>query len=77
MCRLVLFDGSSRRQCRAVLLVLLSTAVMLPGCSFVGRGGAPEMSFDINKDLKELTKHFDQAAAISEFYKNPTRSLSE
>jgi hypothetical protein len=50
---------------------------MLPGCSFVGRGGAPEMSFDINKDLKELTKHFDQAAAISEFYKNPTREARD
>jgi hypothetical protein len=47
-------------------------AGLLAGCSTLRYGGAPEPSFDADKDLEQLAKIFEPGASIEEFYKTPT-----
>jgi hypothetical protein len=54
---------------RSLALVL---AVLLAGCSTLRYGGAPEPSFDADKDLEQLAKQFEPGDSINEFYNNPT-----
>src|SRR5262245_32851672 len=58
------------RLCKRILAVAM--AGLIAGCSALRYGGAPEPSFDVDKDLEQLAKEFEPAASISEFYKNPS-----
>lgn len=60
------------RVCKRMLAVAM--AGLIAGCSTIRYGGAPEPSFDVNKDLEQLAKQFEPADSISKFYnnKNPT-----
>ena len=42
--------------------------VMLSGCSSLRNGGAPDMSFDIEKDLSHLSKEFESSTNITDYY---------
>jgi len=54
----------------AIAVVVLS---LLMGCSSMRYGGAPEPSFDLDRDLEQLAEQFKPADSIKEFYKNPTK----
>jgi hypothetical protein len=58
---------SDARVCKRMLAVAM--AGLIAGCSAIRYGGAPEPSFDVDKDLEQLAKQFEPAASISEFYK--------
>ncbi|MDP3309646.1 MAG: hypothetical protein Q8S56_01640 [Polaromonas sp.] len=58
--------------CRRMLLP--AAVVLLAGCQTVRNGGAPEPSFDVNTDLKELATQYQSASSIAAFYKDPTRN---
>lgn len=49
-----------------VLVGLLLT--LSCGCQSIRNGGAPDLSFDIDKDLEQLAKHFGEADSINQFY---------
>jgi hypothetical protein len=53
-------------------LLTLAIAIGMTGCSTLRYGGAPEPSFDVDKDLEQLAKEFEPADSISDFYKNPS-----
>jgi hypothetical protein len=57
---------------RPVLLAL--TIALLAGCQTVRSGGAPEPSFDVATDLKELATQYQGASSIAAYYKDPTRN---
>lgn len=65
---------SRRPRCRgaAAVVVVVLLASALSGCATIGRGGAPEPSFDIDKDLEQLAKQFGHADAIASFYAAPS-----
>jgi len=52
----------------ALAFSLIFVLFIVTGCSTVGSGGAPKQSFNANKDIKALAKHFEQATQISKFY---------
>jgi len=53
-----------------VRLALIAIAsILLSSCSTIRNGGSPEPSFDIGSDLKQLSKEFESAANITNFYK--------
>lgn len=56
---------------RLIFSVLLFE--ILSGCATVRYGGAPEPSFNVEKDLEQLESQFLPADSITEFYKNPTK----
>jgi len=58
------------RLCKRMLAV--ATAGLIAGCSTLRYGGAPEPSFNVDKDLEQLAKEFEPADSISDFYKNPS-----
>ena len=45
---------------------------LLASCYSLRYGGAPQPSFDVDKDLEQLAKQFEQADAITGFYRNPS-----
>ena len=53
-------------------LLTLTIATGMTGCSTLRYGGAPQPSFDVDKDLEQLAKEFEPADSISDFYKNPS-----
>jgi hypothetical protein len=53
-------------------LLTLTIATGMTGCSTLRYGGAPQPSFDVDKDLEQLAKEFEPADSISAFYKNPS-----
>lgn len=55
------------RVCKRMLAVAM--AGVIAGCSTLRYGGAPEPSFDVDKDLEQLAKEFEPADSISKFYK--------
>lgn len=57
-----------------VVGVIATAAVfgLLVGCATVRYGGAPEPSFDIDEDLKQLAQQFAPGESITEFYKAPS-----
>jgi hypothetical protein len=50
---------------------------MLVGCSTIRYGGAPEPSFDIDKDLDELSREFAPSVSIETFFKNPSKEARD
>jgi hypothetical protein len=56
----------------AWIAMLIMATLLVGGCAFVRRGGAPEPSFDVNKDLAELAQHFSPGSAIRDFYAAPS-----
>ena len=57
-----------------VRISILILFCLISGCKTVDYGGAPEQSFDIKKDLRQLEDHYKNAKSISDFYKAPTIS---
>jgi len=51
--------------------------VALPGCQSIRNGGAPDPSFDVDKDLKQLEAKFNNANDIADFYKDPTKNARD
>src|SRR5215831_2489776 len=58
-------------RCLLWLLIVLLGAT-LSGCTTLRYGGAPEPSFDVDKDLEQLAKQFGEGETITEFYKSPS-----
>lgn len=57
---------------RTIIRVITIAVVSLTvGCSTLRYGGAPEPSFNIGKDLKQLAKKFEPSDSITKFYENP------
>jgi hypothetical protein len=55
----------------APVITAIVIASLAGGCSTAWYGGAPEPSFDVNKDLERLADQFEPADSITEFYKAP------
>lgn len=53
---------------RLLSITLLLVLVAMTGCTTMWSGGAPKQSFNANKDIKALAKHFEQATQIDQFY---------
>ena len=47
-------------------------AILSVSCTTIRHGGAPEPSFDIDRDLEQLAEQFKPSDSITEFYKNPS-----
>jgi hypothetical protein len=60
---------------RAVATIALVAS--LTGCQSLRYGGAPEPSFNVDKDLEQLAKEYGEAASITDFYKNPTKEARD
>ena len=56
---------------KAKLAVLLLILCVLPGCSSLRNGGAPEPSFDLSADLEKLSKEFESSTNITNYYTTP------
>lgn len=54
------------------LFLASSAAVLLTACATIRNGGAPDPSFDIDKDLEQLASQFKPAENIAAFYADPT-----
>ena len=54
------------------LMVMGAIVSLLAGCATMRYGGAPEPSFNINDDIKELSLHFEGSTSITNFYANPS-----
>jgi hypothetical protein len=68
-------SGSDRGLlCPPLFLALLSLALLslLQGCATARRGGAPDPSFDVDNDLKQLEEKYSQADAIKAYYQTPS-----
>src|ERR1035437_5100372 len=65
----VIVRNSVRAAATAMLALIL---LLLCGCQTFKNAGAPDASFDIDKDLKQLAKHFGEADTISAFYNAPS-----
>jgi hypothetical protein len=59
----------SRRAFQSLAVFL---AVLLAGCTSIRHGGAPEPSFDVDRDLEQLAKQFGEGDTITAFYANPS-----
>src|SRR5437867_862376 len=59
------------------MIVLLSLPIIFSGCQSIQNGGAPDPSFSVNRDLKQLEARFNNASDISDFYKNPSREARD
>jgi len=59
----------------APVITAIVMASLSAGCSTAWYGGAPEPSFDVNKDLERLAQEFKPADSITDFYKNPNVDL--
>jgi len=60
---------------RIIRNILIFTLIIpvLSGCGTIRSGGAPDLSFDINTDLQQLSQEFQSSTNISNFYKTPTQ----
>ena len=56
-----------------LIAAIAMSAIVLSGCQAVRSGGAPELSFDVDADLRELSKEFESATNITQYYKNPSQ----
>lgn len=61
---------------RAIVLVL-SIVSTLSGCASMRSGGAPDPSFNIDKDIQELTTKYSSASNIADFYASPTKEARD
>lgn len=63
---------------RAVkVVVAVAAIVVLAGCSTIRRGGAPEPSFDVNRDLEQLAQQFAPSDSITKFYEKPDKDARD
>ena len=62
----------SGRRARTIAGIFVSLLI-LSGCQAVRSGGAPDLSFDVNADLLELSEQLKGATNITEYYKNPSQ----
>lgn len=69
-------DKRRRSSCTKVI-VAAAVVSLLVGCSTMRYGGAPEPSFDVDKDLERLAQQFEPGDSITEFYKNPSEALRD
>lgn len=53
---------------KKLALVMVAT-VMVSACSSLRNGGSPDPSFDLSADLEQISKEFESATNISNFYK--------
>lgn len=53
--------------------VLFVSALALSGCETLTEPGAPDQSFDIDKDIQALEVVFEQGPTIEDFYASPTK----
>lgn len=51
------------------LFLFLLVSVLLSSCSTIKNGGSPDMSFDIEADLNQLSNEFSSSTNISNYYK--------
>ena len=58
-------------------MLAMAMAGLLAGCSTIRYGGAPEPSFDVDKDLKQLAEKFEPTASISDFYTKNTKEARD
>jgi len=63
------------RTATARVITAIVIAGLVGGCSTARYGGAPEPSFDVNKDLERLAQQFEPGDSITEFYKTPNVAL--
>jgi hypothetical protein len=49
-------------------VIILIVSFLLSGCNSAYRGGAPEPSFDTDKDLEQLAENFGEATSISYYF---------
>jgi hypothetical protein len=61
----------------AKIVAAFCLLVTLPGCQSIRNGGAPDPSFDVDKDLKQLEAKFNNANDIADFYKNPSKDARD
>ncbi|MCX5890946.1 MAG: hypothetical protein NTY36_16085 [Deltaproteobacteria bacterium] len=58
--------------------MVLATAIsLLAGCATMRYAGAPEPSFNINDDIKELSLCFEGSTSITKFYGNPSEQARD
>lgn len=57
--------------CEIKIMILATVVSLLAGCATMHYGGAPEPSFNINDDIKDLSLHFEGSTSITNFYANP------
>lgn len=62
---------------RAALVVALGGGLLATGCRTIYYGGAPEPSFDVAQDLKQLEAHLSRTITIEGYYANPTREARD
>lgn len=63
---------------REIKIIILATAVsLLAGCATMRYAGAPEPSFDLNKDIEELSLCFEGSSSITKFYGNPSANARD
>lgn len=51
-----------------LFLLCIVVSVLLCGCNSTYYGGAPEPSFDVDRDLKQLAEYFGDADSIKKYY---------
>lgn len=56
---------------QALSFVAISVLVMCMGCAALKNPGAPDQSFDADKDIQALEQQFGQATAITKYYEGP------
>jgi hypothetical protein len=61
------------RSAKYLFLSCIVVSVLLFGCNSTHYGGAPEPSFDVDKDLKQLAKYFGDADSIKGYYERKSR----
>jgi len=59
------------------LIVTVVLIGLLSGCATVRYGGAPEPSFDVDRDLEQLETQFLPADSITKFYTSPTKEARD
>lgn len=59
--------------CARLFLAVSVLAAAGMGCQTVRYGGAPEPSFDVDKDLKDLASHYSESVTVTQFYANASK----
>ena len=59
------------------LLAAVTLAGVIAGCSTIRHGGAPEPSFDVDKDLEQLARQFAPSDVITDFYTTPSEAARD
>jgi hypothetical protein len=61
-----------------IRIIALATVIsLLAGCATMRYAGAPEPSFNINDDIKELSLCFEGSTSITKFYGNPSEQARD